>query len=636
MKLLPNPMPVIARSEGVVWAIDHAKKACKVLRLQQIWSYLCAWQPHALVALGGLSALLTLITLELSSVDANWKVALGFLDNPLLFLFNWLPVALWMFFWYYALGKPFVAFGLTVAPVLALAFANYYKLRMRGDPLMFADLQLVGEASAMSRRYTIQPTFGVVMAILLSLLAMGVLRHQFHRRAKPTGIARLLGCAVCAALLFGGCKLLICSDTLYAQTALAVSWLPTESYNAHGVIYPFLRSVNDAVEKTPDGYDGQKAAAALAAYAESDIPQDRKVDVIGIMLEAFSDLSTVDNLDFIADPYADFHSLEAESYSGQLVTNIFAGETVNTERAFLTGYLDPVENFRAPLNSYVWYLRRHGYLCEGSHPGYNWFYNRININEYLGFEQYHYFEDRYRAYAPPSGITRDSVFLRTIIADYNLAKISGKPIFNFNVSYQNHGPYETTPQYATPYLPWKDGYNEADYNIANNYLSGIADTGRQLSAFVDHFRTEERPVVIVLFGDHKPWWGDGNSTYKMFGVNLDLTTEEGYYNYYTTPFLIWANDAAKKMLGNNFTGDGGRVSPAFLMEKLFSLAGWEGPAYMKAIRAAEAKTPFINRLYRLENGVLTGVNPDNGEDPEWLKQFRSIEYYQKHSAVITQ
>ena len=41
-------------------------------------------------------------------------------------------------------------------------------------------------------------------------------------------------------------------------------------------------------------------------------------------------------LDFDTDPYADLHALEAESYHGQLVTNIFGGETVNTERAFLT------------------------------------------------------------------------------------------------------------------------------------------------------------------------------------------------------------------------------------------------------------------------------------------------------------
>ena len=69
------------------------------------------------------------------------------------------------------------------------------------------------------------------------------------------------------------------------------------------------------------------------------------------------------------------------------------------------------------------------------------------------------------------------------------------------------------------------------------------------------------------------------------------------------------------------------------MDKLFTLAGWDGPAYMKAIRALEAKTTFLNRQYRMENGVLTGVNADSSADPEWVTQFRQIEYYQKHSAV---
>ena len=35
-------------------------------------------------------------------------------------------------------------------PVLGLTLVNYYKLLLRGDPLLFADLRLVGEASAMS------------------------------------------------------------------------------------------------------------------------------------------------------------------------------------------------------------------------------------------------------------------------------------------------------------------------------------------------------------------------------------------------------------------------------------------------------------------------------------------------------
>ena len=32
---------------------------------------------------------------------------------------------------------------------------------------------------------------------------------------------------------------------------------------------------------------------------------------------------------------------------------------------------------------------------EGSHPYYQWFYNRQNINQYLGFERFRYLEGDY-------------------------------------------------------------------------------------------------------------------------------------------------------------------------------------------------------------------------------------------------
>ena len=204
-------------------------------------------------------------------------------------------------------------------------------------------------------------------------------------------------------------------------------------------------------------------------------------------------------------------------------------------------------------------------------------------------------------------------------------------MFCFNVSYQNHGPYETTAQYEKPYLAWKDGYSKADYNIANNYLTGVAETGRQLHAFVDHFRAEKRPVVIVLFGDHNPWWGDDNAAYQMFGVDLDRSTVKGYLNYYSTPYLIWANDAAKAALGNDFQGDEQALSPAFLMQKLFTLAGWEGPAYMKALQALGEHTWIINRQQMLVEGEP--VSTEEAGAPQWLTDFRDVEYYQKHRPV---
>ena len=88
--------------------------------------------------------------------------------------------------------------------------------------------------------------------------------------------------------------------------------------------------------------------------------------------------------------------------------------------------------------------------------------------------------------------------------------------------------------------------------------------------------------MLAVFGDHKPWLGYSNSAYQELGVNLDTATEEGFYNYYSTRYLIWANDAAKEALGEDFVGEGPDVSSCFLMNLLFDLCGWQGNAWAQA------------------------------------------------------
>ena len=59
--------------------------------------------------------------------------------------------------------------------------------------------------------------------------------------------------------------------------------------------------------------------------------------VLGFMLEAFCDMTDFPALsgeEGVQRLYAPWHALEEKSVSGNLLTNIFAGGTVNTEGAF--------------------------------------------------------------------------------------------------------------------------------------------------------------------------------------------------------------------------------------------------------------------------------------------------------------
>ena len=140
-------------------------------------------------------------------------------------------------------------------------------------------------------------------------------------------------------------------------------------------------------------------------------------------------------------------------------------------------------------------------------------------------------------------------------------------------------------------------------------------------------------MVIVVFGDHNPWLGDGNSVYEAIGLDLDFSTPEGFYNYYSTRYLIWANDAAKEALGNDFVGEGPTVSPTFLMDVVFDACGWEGPAYMQATRPVMEQVPVMNTptgLY-MEDGAVTGTLTPEGQ--ALVTDFDMLQYYYRKNFI---
>ena len=49
--------------------------------------------------------------------------------------------------------------------------------------------------------------------------------------------------------------------------------------------------------------------------------------------------------------------------------------------------VQPARGVPRPINSYVRYFKDQGYDALYRHPGYSWFYNRSNVNEYLGFDE---------------------------------------------------------------------------------------------------------------------------------------------------------------------------------------------------------------------------------------------------------
>lgn len=579
------------------------------------------------------AACIGVLSLYFAAVFKQEEMFFSYFRIPLIAALNLAPVVLLALLLYFLTGRPLLSYALTAALTGGFTIASWFKLQFRNDPLMFEDLLLLKEAGNMAGKYQLFLSKTMVLALALLLLGGVFLRLFVRGRLRGTTRYRFLGLSLSMVALLP-LQDTIRQDDVYnnatANNELINRWSATQVYTSKGFVYPFLYSVKAASDTPPAGYSRKLAETMLAAYTDQDIPAEKKVSLITIMLEAYSDLSKFDIPGMSDKVYADYHELEAESYTGDLVTNIFAGGTVESERSYLTGF-SQLGSFRTATNSYPWYFREQGYAVQGAHPCFSWFYNRENINRNLGYEDY-WFVENYFSPLTDGNVGLDDIFFPELIRMWEDNLQTGKPLFAYNLTYQGHGPYnDDVTWWGDDYVTGGD-YSQVERNILNNYFGSIYDTNQHLADFFDYYRQAEEPVVIVLFGDHMPWLGDGNAVYNALGINLDFSTEEGFYNYYSTRYLIWANDAAKDALGGGFTGEGPRMGPYFLMNQVFRLAGWQGPAFMQATQQVMDQVPVMSRptgLY-VEDGVLTDtLTPENQAlvddynmlQYDWRKEF---------------
>ena len=479
------------------------------------WHHL--WLALGLTALGLLLGWLTMPLAAVSSPDLSAQdLWAWYLSSGDLWYRNLLPPVLLIWLMYFLTGRCWLSYLLTALPALGVALANYFKIQLRGDPLLASDLKLISEEGGIVGNYSldmtplIQQTLG--WAALGLVLALLLLPRGLRRRD-----IRIFGLLSAAAVMGTAFLTLYCNEASYRRTTagseLVNPWSDTEVFVSHGVLYPFLYSVQDMLPVPPEGYQEAVASSALERYPEEAIPEDQKVSVVGIMLEAFCDLTDFPALaeqEGVQEVYAPWHALEEESVSGDLLTNIFAGGTVDTEWCFLTGY-SQYEEFRNDVDSYVWYFDWQGYQTRGGHPGFGWFYNRQNVNQFLGFQEYWFTENHYGELVDPveAQWNSDLLLVDEIVKDLrSCLDGEGRPVFSFSVSYQNHGPYEWTYTANETYLdPKTSGLPEESCYVFNNYLHGANITISAMTLLAQQLEEMEEPVVLVLFGDHKPWGG---------------------------------------------------------------------------------------------------------------------------------
>lgn len=572
-----------------------------------------------------LSGGLLVISFTFASALIDIEMFKSYFKSGLLLFMNILPIFLILAFLWVVTNRLWLGFSITGLLIFAGGIANRTKLTYRDDPVIFSDVTLLSEAGMMAQKYEIPLTLRIIL-ILLGIVVIAFILKKLLNFKLESNRSRLVIFLVLLVVSIGVFKGFYFREDIYNEVGdinLINRWIESQRYQSKGFIYPFVYSAKDLMDDRLENYDPKLAEEELNRFQYADIPEGKKVNVISIMLEAYNDFSEFYGIDLNTDVYSYFHKLQEESVHGKLLTNVFAGGTIDTERSFLTGYQNHPK-YNRDTNSFAWYFKEQGYKTEAMHPITGSFYNRRNVNDYLGFDNFDYEENKYAEVS--DDWLRDIDFFDFLIEGYEESHREGKPYFNFSVTYQNHGPYSKKAYSDNQILKKKDDYKDEDYNIINNYLSGIGETDKAIEKLIEHFRDEDEPVIVVLFGDHNPWLGEGNSVYKMLDINMDLSEEEGFKNYYQTPYLIWGNDKAREVSETGLIGERGAIGPSNLMAQVFEEMGWTGNEYMQYVKEFKRQVPVHHKEFFKEGENYRKELP---EDKKKLwEDYKNVEYYQ--------
>ncbi len=553
----------------------------------------------------------------------------NFLHEPRLILLNLFPILALLGILTALFGNLFHAGSLTALVFHLLSLVNLIKVECRKDPLVPPDFSLLGEAVTATGEYRLDLHLPYLAVILLVSLVLFLLGLKCKTKLKPW---LRIGAGLVLAGLFAGSMLTVYpSAAVYTEMVKSVEGLSSSNvpavFDETGFLYCFLHNYGLYEVQVPADYDPAEAAAWAAEPGET--PEALPVDVILIQCEAFSDLYAAEAFDYAPgeNPLERFWEVAAsdQAISGRIVVSNYGAGTANTEFDVLTGVGTNLLNenstsaFRLvhrPLASLARVYGDRGWGNWFMHPGEPWFYNRQSVYDYLGFGE-RTFVDAFRGgYRWKGSYVSDEAFgvmLRERFEAWHAA--SDDPWFAFTVTIQNHQAYPWSRYAERPAeAPLKIPVSDETLETLSVYAEGIRDSAQLLWDMTQYFDGQERPVLLVFWGDHLPALGKSFSVYREIGLDIGNEADPASaVDTYTTPFVLWANraycetyDFAARAAALDLPA-GGRISDVYLGELVYELSGLRGAdPYWDFLGEARRVLPvFCGGRWVLPDGTVT-------------------------------
>ena len=455
---------------------------------------------------------------------------------------------------YALLASMKISFAITTVILCIFGVANMYVKQFKGIPLLPWDLSVIKTAAGVASNY--QLTFNVQVLFTLTIMNVIFALLFWLPKAQKTK-QRILYRTTC--LFLSAAILITFYGTDFFQVTLGATpdfFNQARGYENYGAIAEFFVNTRYLSLKKPHGYDAETLVAQLKenttstqTITETALGQRPNAtvehpNIITIMNEAFSDLQVIGKFETDKEYLSFENSMKDDknTIQGNVYVSTIGTGTSNTEYEFLTG--NSMAFLPIGSNAYTLYekhtqpgfamtLSDQNYSTTAFHPYYKENWNRVNTYQYMKFDRYIGMED-ITNYQKLRNYISDEWDFQHIIDLYE-QRDTAKPFFMFNVTMQNHSPYNTGLLRDVHITSMK-----GDYPQTEEYLSVIRRSDMALEQLVNYFKNVSEPTIILMYGDHQPFIED-EFYEELYGKTLHELSDAENQRRYITHFFMWAN-----------------------------------------------------------------------------------------------
>ncbi len=639
-----------AFAPGALCAFTAATELCGGATL--VRTYLVPWfdrigsrSAHLLRAARDLVLLFIAALISAWALEAAWNESMG--QIPLAFFALSVGIVFVAMLALYFIGQRCGALpAVVVLACVGFGIGQHFILEFKSAAILPSDLLALETAAAVSGGYTYLVTDGIVTAVIGGEVAVALLSFIWPGRARSFAV----GLANVAANLCAGLALIGVLAGAYSSVKLEQAlgfaydrWMPITTYQAYGFLPSFIAVAQDLPIPEPEDYtdgeaesleaqfaaafDAQGGASAERAQAVEQFAQVQPT-VIAIMNETFTDLSLFQGLrDAGYTGPAFYNSLADTLQRGTLMASVNGGGTANTEFEFLTGNsVAFIGNGKYPyqlynlsdVDSLAKQLSALGYSTTAIHaqaPN-NW--NRTLAYRQLGFDEFISLEDFADAPQYHAGATDRSTYDKIL----ELLAADDGPQFIFDVTIQNHSGYDAGSVPAEEFTSYAPAgiTDETLLTQLNTYLTCINASDRDLQYLIERLSQLDRPVVLVFFGDHQPFFT--SSLNDAMYPDEDALTHQ--WRLFESTYFIWANyDVA----GNDQVSAWGEIGANELGAQALNMIGAPLSDYQKALLATRGDIVSISANgYRGGDGACYAIDDESSPYKSLVDELRDIQY----------